>query len=1044
MKMNKIDLATGVSPTTLAELLGGAGLPTEGFTPAPANDDGTDKEDCVRSTSEPIGDAPVEERRRAGIIEAIDARRAPSITPERLRFLDAMANVATETGRLPRGGNTYHLRSVLALAGVSFAAWLEQPSLREDVKRIAPLFDVGDVQASAHVRGGGPVDTLIARARRVMDEMEKNGEAVASDLYGKSRASTQAFADRMGVPRSLIFNNGTIKRDLAERIKRGALVLGAPHVDPGAPSRAERRAARSVLKTLIERYAKTGTPMPASPEHGARIDIDWLLDEAGIIDLRVRECMKCDPTFRADLAEVIRRVRIRPVHLSRIDPRVVGYGRLREEGEAMLREIYRADTPAGVPGSEAENRWVANQNSFLSRGMRVMGRVLADDAAPDFRADAFAAMILAGSTGTVKGNDAFAKGMARWARIVEAIAAATTFPASFAGALDAAMVATGRTAPSIAKALGCATSVVATWRRGGSLPTYQNFHLVATLEKELGLVPGTLAKRLPAIRSSGTMYGGRKEIILADGRVVRLSAMWRYMHPDAPTWSEDKLREHVEEAWERVYGADNAHRVRQRAVLSNAYGLPEADPTSPIWAELDDLVRFRSGTLDDGRLRDAKSEWRSDATVRLHRSHVTIFARWLMLPIEAGGIGLAPDQISFCLLLNHHLVLKYVAWRVTRAAGLAVGGEPIGPRITSTEKMILSFFSSLLDPQHGWLTQSRHVVMRPVAMPTRFRMPFIKEGKDGIVVEQGDEASEVEVMSTKLAGKLAKGKGWKKASKKAGLHIRSTATRFAKSFRLVRDPHQIVMPILEQQYPIAVCLRMARQAFEHARPLATAKRYHARDVQAVVAFLLLLIVVFRSGTMRNLTWRADGTGNLRRLPGGYEVVVGAEEFKNEANVSLFGPSWNRRDYERSIGDWGFFNEILDHYLEHCRPILLEGRQSDLLFPPPRGREDWSEHNFGHLIHGFTKKWVVWNPRFGTGMKGVRSFGPHPVRNIVATHILLNHPTEDRWRLASIVLGTGIDKVRLRYGWVTARRELAKADPLFAEASEIAASDAVLF
>lgn len=449
---------------------------------------------------------------------------------------------------------------------------------------------------------------------------------------------------------------------------------------------------------------------------------------------------------------------------------------------------------------------------------------------------------------------------------------------------------------------------------------------------------------------------------------------------------------------------------------------------------------FQSGLIDDGRLRHPKSEWRSDGTINVHRGQTAIFARWLMMATEKGGAGIAPGLISFSLLLNHRLVLRYIAWRVLRAEHLEIDGEAIGPKITATEKGLLAFFGMLLDPMFGWITQSRHVVQAPVLIDAKFRMPFIRAAKDGIHVINDDTCPWHPIMPADIVEAASTVPGWKAAATESCAHIRSTQSRFAQSFKLIRNPQLLVMPFLKHQNPIAVGLRMVRQALEHARPIGTSAHLHALDYQRAVAFLLLMLVVFRSGTMRELTWKVDGTGNVRRFRDGYEVVVGADSFKNGFSSELFGPSWNRRDYERTLGDWGGLNEVLDHYLEKCRPILLAGRQSDLLFPPPRGRTDWTEHNFNYLVTSFTRKWCVYNPRYKTGLHGVAAFGPHPSRNIVATHIIRNHPNEDRWRLASIVLGTSISKVKLNYGWITTREELAKTDYLFKDASDLAAGE----
>lgn len=1067
MKMTRIELNKGTTLGILEQLDGAHELPlfvqpylhagAEGRTSdlddtgvvvasvpddvAPVSDAAQVAEAKVEGLSQAL--AAAASAARAARAAAIEGCLADATTREHIAWLEAMKALNIAGGQLPRGGNKYHVRATLALGGVTWEVFLKQPALRKDVNRIAPMFKLGETQASAHVRGDR-VNSMQALARAGMDEMERLHIPIARQAQAEKARypSGDAFADHMGWPRSVVRRSGPIRMELNLRVSDGRLTLGEPFFDPGAPTRAQKRVAYVALKKVLKERLRTGRPIPARSERSDKIDLDALLDEAELFDPRLREDMKNHQMFRRDLSQVIRKVRLKPVHLSRIDPRVVEYGRLEKEGEPLLRQIYRADTPRAEAGSAAEDGWVANQLSFLNRFRKVNGRTPADDAAPDLQGEDHEELRDAGHTASVKGNIAYGQSLDRWKRIVDTLVRSISFPASFAGALDAAMVASGLDAPTLARRIGCKKALIHAWRQGVSLPTFQNLHLAAALERELGLTSGTLGERLPTIRSSRTIYGGRKEVTLADGTVVQLAGLWRYMHTDAPMWSEEKLREQVEEARERVFGADTPHRVRMRAAISNAYELPEPDTSSPIWAELDDLVAFQTGLIDDGRLRHPRSEWRSAGTVKLHRGQITTFVRWLMLAEDKGGAGFAPGRISFSLIMNYRLVLRYVVWRVMRSAHLKVNGEAIGPRITATEKQLLALFAGLLDPVFGWLAQSRHVVAPVVADPREFREPFIRAGKDGIDIVDDETCRRSAWMPAAVVA--AANADWAAASGVACAHIRSATSRFQQSFKLIRDPQQLMMPILRHQHPVAVGLRMAREALDHARPIETSPHLHAADVQKALAFLMLLLVVFRSQTMRALTWRPDGTGNIRKVNGGYEVVVEAGCFKNGVNPELFGPSWNPRDYERALGDWAGLNRVLDHYLAKCRPILLAGRESDLLFPPPKGRTDWSEHNFNHLVMSFTRKWCVYNPRTGTGMRGVKAFGPHPARNIVATHIIRNHPTEDRWRLASIVLATGVEQVKTRYGWVTSREELAKTDYLFKEASDIAGSEADLY
>lgn len=423
----------------------------------------------------------------------------------------------------------------------------------------------------------------------------------------------------------------------------------------------------------------------------------------------------------------------------------------------------------------------------------------------------------------------------------------------------------------------------------------------------------------------------------------------------------------------------------------------------------------------------------------MNRKRIGIFVRWLILDTAKGGCALKPSQVSFGLVLNHKIIVKYVIWRTLRAAHLEVDGEPLGPLVASTERDLLAFFETLVHPETGWLAQSPHVVEERVAITDSVRIPRVRSNKDGLSFVDDETCKVSEIMPPAVVAL-----DWKAACAASHAQLSALTGRYQKRFKLIRDGQNDVGPILRHAQPIAVILRMVREALKHARPIETAPSLHAKDYARAVVMLLLMTVVFRSKTMRGLTYRPDGTGNVSRTETGYDVVVEATNFKNGVSEFLFGPSWRRRDYERELKDWGGLTGVLDHYITKCRPILLNGRSSNLLIPPPKGREDWDESNFNYLVNTFTRSFCVYNKRYGTGMEGVRPFGPHPCRDIVATHIIKNYPGEDRWQIAAFVLSTGVEQIKLRYGWISSAEELAKSNPLLDDASRIAAGDTPLW
>ena len=1022
---------------------------------------GSDAEDQIRSEDlDAASAAPVDD----GLLAELElaAELAPTFAQRDLAaFLAARRR---EGEPLPRQGQGYAERVILADAGIPYDVFVQDRGLRESLARFASRFPLVDYQTG--VPGAAAAgQTLVGFADRQLDEMERKGVRVMRMHAGRDLPSTQWWADHMGVRRSLVCNNGAIRGRLQRRLKAGTLKLGGVFKDPRKLTKAELRAIRRKLKPVLARHLADRRPIPSHPERSDKIWFEKLFDEAVIEDAHHRDMIEINHTFRLELTKLMNVVGLAPLGTEAARGVEVTYGMLcakEGDGIGLVRQAYRQGHPDEEAGSVAEDRHVANEISFLNRFRRENERTPEDGVARDF-GDAFEEMAKRGHTQSVKGNENYDEALSRWRGIASAIAQAGVFPATFFGAFATAMNLRQMDADTLAETIKAPRKLIYSWRSGRAMPTLQTEHLVIAAETALEVPPGTFTSRLGDL-ATGRPREGRSHLTLADGREIQLSYWWRRLPEGAAGWDDDRLRPALEDAVARHTKPETVASVRMAASKRNIWDLPEEDPDCLLWREWDDLVRFKRGIAGDKRVQLADDNWNTTGTIGANRTYASVFERWCRLPVDAGGLGLDPSQVSFRLLINPAVGKLYLVWRATRSAHLELKGETIGIQVTSTEKAIAGFFSGLLEGDFGWITQSEAELGVPEPIATSFRLPSMVLTNNVVEIIDDDTCPTAEVMPDGLVARL--GSDWRGAVAEARLQARVLKSNFALKFKLIRDPKDLIGPIVRHTHPMAVLLRMIREALKRVRPLETSPTRHARDYQRIVAALLLALVVFRSETLRGLTWRRNGTGQLRwvegrmeHLPDGttewlephYDVVVGADHFKNVTSVILFGPSWNRRDYERELRDWGGLDGILKHFTEVCRPILLDGRESDLLLPPPKPQRastkdkiSWSDADFNYLITGFTGMWCVYNRRFGTGMPGVRSFGPHPFRDIIATHILKHWKGEERWELAARVLGTGIQQVRDRYGWIDTRAELGRVDPIFDEASRLAMSDAPLW
>lgn len=1007
----------------------------------PADDEPTAPTSALAWAMPPVERSDEEKAERHEMLLEVIAKRRSSgeMTPARERFLTFYESYEE---RLPRAGRTYSPSGVLQTAGVDKDAWWLSPDIRYDADAIALYIDCEESLIDR--RGGDQRPSLSQYAKDTIRGMSARGVVVETSRLGQI---SHAFcAGVLGITTSEFKRNTAVMRLFHRAVADGTLKQGNRHLDIDFVSHIDKRRARKALREALERRAALGDAVDATVARSNKYDFDELFDEAGLTDPRMREFMKTDQLFRQDLWRHRQGLGIKPVHMARLDPDVVTWARLVDEGLPVLVDGYRTGrtAPVGVAPeivASREKAWADNQRSAIMRLMRTLGRLPDEDATVDLETADFAELRAKAHGDSASGNAEFDRCIARWVAALSTLKSVSRYPASFAGAFDAGMLARGISGPELARRTGLKLSVIHAWRRGGSMPTYQNLHVLDSVERELGMPPGTLRRRTPSVLASRT-HATRKTIVLSDGRTIALGTLWRYMDKDAPLWDEDRLRSHVEEVYTRHFGRATASSLRLGAAFTNAYALPEVDPVWPLVAEVDDYIDFLTDFSSDHRVRHPRAGLNSPKSIVVRRRQLLGIGRWMALPIEAGGLGLSAEHVSLRMLLNQRVVQALIAWRVMRAAGLEIDGVPIGPMVTSTEKNLIALITGMLDPDYGWLAQSLDVLGLPEIDQRTFVLPVLTSTRAGVEVAPEERWKTVEVMPASIVEEATA--NWRLRAGATKIEVFALHGRIAKTFKMVRDPAALLGPLLRHPTPLAAALRTVREALKHVRPRETSPKLHAADVQRALAFLMLLIFVFRSETLREMTWRADGSGQLRKVNGRWEAVVPAIAFKNVASVELFGPSWNRRDYEREIGgDWGGLEGLLDYFLNTCRPILLDGRSMDTLFVPPR-TDSWDEHSFNNLIMSFTRKWVVYNARYGTGMKGVKSFGPHAVRNIVATHILRTVPGEERWYLAAMILGTGVARVKMNYGWVDTRHELAKVNAVYDDASRLAAGRADLW
>jgi hypothetical protein len=284
-------------------------------------------------------------------------------------------------------------------------------------------------------------------------------------------------------------------------------------------------------------------------------------------------------------------------------------------------------------------------------------------------------------------------------------------------------------------------------------PTFMQAHIVHSAERELGFAPDELLGMLGELRT-GRNRTGRTTIVISDGRTVELKRYLRYLPTGAVGWPEDRLREAVERADRKHYGSVTVNSVRQKAVSALSRSHDEFDPSMPIWAEWEDIVVFKTRLNDDKRVLNTRWEWNSTSTINNNFNHLKGFVRWLITPRKKGGMGLRPDQVGMYLIFNHHVIQKYVFHRTLRWSALSVDGKEMGPVLGGSEVGFTGFIKAMLDPEFGWLPQSRHVLWPAQVVDIEFELEEMLELDKKFIVRLPKRPIVCTVMSADLVEQI--------------------------------------------------------------------------------------------------------------------------------------------------------------------------------------------------------------------------------------------------------------------------------------------------
>lgn len=598
------------------------------------------------------------------------------------------------------------------------------------------------------------------------------------------------------------------------------------------------------------------------------------------------------------------------------------------------------------------------------------------------------------------------------------------------------------------------------WRNGNMTPSVADFPMLKQLEREFSLAPRTFTgcfSNIPRARRAA-----RPDVFKDVNHNV-----WRYMPEHAPfDWEEERVWKEIERIETEVLRQPRTYSYVGHSPENKVGDLVALDETWPIMREWHAYTKWKRRDTVTFPRRRPRTRWK-EGTLDIKKNMFHMFVRWLATPRELGGAGCDPLRMSMAQLVNSVLPQAFCRWRAHRAATVTFRGECRGVLYTESETGFLIMCAELLNKKYGWLAQQGSTFAQRLVVSEE-TLPWPHETSDALRVEDDEddwkqdwagegnvsdlqdevlEASDLMLMSSRLIE--AARRDWVQACQTAEIDLRDAHIEMCEKVKRGRDVYVPIMPILRHDQPLGAFLKMIDVAFRNL-PRSGRRRYQKlRDVAIMMGFA---ITAFRSRNLRELTWYADNSGQLRRLGDGYEVEIDSDDFKNAENLEIFGDRGARRSYHRILPPWKLAKEIFDLWLDEGRTEFLTVRlkdgtkkvlSSNLMFPSPDGGE-YEADELGRIVRSFTRYYCVRSSRHPFGMKGVMAFSPHAIREIIATHIVRTSSDPNRFAEAADLLQTSEPLIRRKYAWVSSTERFAKCDQVFARAFDLVATGADLY
>lgn len=833
----------------------------------------------------------------------------------------------------------------------------------------------------AHKRNSSYISELDS----FFDQREAKGLGVPQSSVRLGCVSTTYISGETGIP-VRVLDSGRMRSCILRWVER--IGLGEP-VSLGPPPVESSTQRGQIYVHKMDQYIdglrREGKRVPENPAHKGKPHLNRISSESGVPLSNIRHA---SPARRL-LLDAIAELGVQ-LYLDNAAWNLITYEQLSVVGTEWRKEELKGKANAG--------QQLSNTRSALHQFMDhpQVRRTPDDPVGPELLEDFDQTVRKVAATIVNKHTRRkFSVEIARWQHYYHKEVKSQGLPPDFRTALELSISRAGLTVARLATLAEGSQGAVMPWLRGLRYPSRSSFPLIERIEKVLDLPPKTLISRVARRGSKRFNSVDYPEFVMLDGEPVPLRENHNLLPRLRPLLPDDFNQRPMKDREEmcqwlitNLVGPTSKWGFLNRALASVPYSMNSFPPVvEREWAE---LASFKGDMLAPPGMK-RNDTWSPYSVAAYRKDFGRIFGA-LALAKDAKdsrlrGLGLEPDAFTLSMFACPKILHWWIRWKGTRRREVHMheknlSEEDARERYTQYEAILIFMVGGLFQKDVGWLRQRPDLISHLKPIPGFIDSHFIERAKND----------------------------WDAVCDEAFSYYKNLGEGIEQICEQIRDPFEPILPILESDSPIAALRLFAQNILDDAPDPAIAPYRAAVMMRNYLIVRILGATALRSKNIRELTYRDDNSGQLRREGEEWVIEIPFTAFKNRRS-SFFGSRKKRENYRKVLADKDGLYERIKEYIKIHRFLLLGGVRSDIFLVSNSNRPLFTTTKFHRNYRVLTMRYLAHNPYLQRGIPGVKPHGPHAVRDIIATHVIKETGS---YELAAYAICDSVITVRVHY------------------------------